>query len=285
VVPRTLAIEGTPWHAEILRNCTGAGETTAAHRRVNVRDRNRVVNDVGLEKPRCMLPIRGVAREFRTPVCGARRRATFLLNHGGRRSAFTRHLEVFVRIEILAVLTTIVTMSPMHLRGLQGQDLATDITAEEIQTVADAIGNQIDLQIKVAEISQGNVAVGVLHRDRVENTGGPATGLVHRAVSEVYYILSGGRTLVTGGTVSAGPDLPADIDAVTVLVGPTFRASAEGGRVREISEGDVVVIPAGVFHAWSEIPDHVTYLSIRPDPHGTLPAGYVNPLIGGPSEN
>jgi len=46
-----------------------------------------------------------------------------------------------------------------------------------------------------------------------------------------------------------------------------------------------VIIPAGLFHAWSEIPDHVTYLSIRPDPNGVLPAGYVNPVIGGPPEN
>ena len=101
----------------------------------------------------------------------------------------------------------------------------------------------------------------------------------------MYYVLSGGGTLVTGGNVSAGQEFPADNNVVTVLVGPTFRATSEGGRVRQISEGDVVVIPAGVFHAWSEISDHVTYLSIRADPHGVLPAGYVNPVIGGPPEN
>ncbi len=192
-----------------------------------------------------------------------------------------------MRISILTVLTMILATSPVQIQGLQGgtPSVATDITAEEIEAVAAAIGSSIDLQIKVAAISQGNVAVGVLHRDRVVNDGGPARGLIHRQVSEVYYILSGGGTLVTGGDVSAGPEFPAETPVVAVLVGPTFRASAEGGYVREISEGDVVVIPAGVFHAWSEIPDHVTYLSIRPDPHGALPAGYVNPVIGGPPEN
>jgi len=97
----------------------------------------------------------------------------------------------------------------------------------------------------------------------------------------VYYVLSGGGTLVTGGTMTAGQELPAGSRPVDVLVGPSFRATSEGGWVRDISEGDMVVIPAGVFHAFSEIPDHVTYLSIRPDPHGALPAGYVNPVIGG----
>ena len=188
-----------------------------------------------------------------------------------------------MRVTILTALTMILATPPVPLQGLQGgsPDAATDITAEEIQAVADAIGNRIDLQIKVAAISQGNVAVGVLHRDRLENSGGPATGLVHREVSEVYYILSGGGMLMTEGDVTAGQDFPSNTPVVTELVGPSFRASAEGGRVREISEGDIVVIPAGVFHAWTEIPDHVTYLSIRPDPHGALPAGYVNPVIGG----
>lgn len=191
-----------------------------------------------------------------------------------------------MRIRILTVLTVIFVTSPIRVLGLQGgQDYATDITAEEIEAVFNTIGNQIDLQIKVAAISQGNVAVGVLHRDRLEDTGGPPSGLVHNQVSEVYYMLSGSGTLVTGGTMSVGPDFPAGTNVVDLLVGPSFRATSVGGRAREISEGDVVIIPAGVFHAWSEIPDHVTYLSIRPDPHGTLPAGYVNPVIGGSPEN
>ncbi len=40
-----------------------------------------------------------------------------------------------------------------------------------------------------------------------------------------------------------------------------------------------MVIPAGVFHGWRDIEDHVTYLSIRPDPDRVLPAGYLNPAI------
>jgi len=63
------------------------------------------------------------------------------------------------------------------------------------------------------------------------------------------------------------------------VVGPSFNADAIGGTLREIHEGDVVIIPAGTLHAWTEIPDHVTYLSIRSDPHRVLPAGYVRPEI------
>jgi hypothetical protein len=49
-----------------------------------------------------------------------------------------------------------------------------------------------------------------------------------------------------------------------------------GGRLQH---GDIVVIPSGVLHVWTEIPDQVTYLSVRPDPDRVRPGGCVNPLL------
>ena len=40
-------------------------------------------------------------------------------------------------------------------------------------------------------------------------------------------------------------------------------------------EGDIIIMPNKVAHGWSQITDHVTYLSVRPDPDRVLPAGYV----------
>ncbi len=156
---------------------------------------------------------------------------------------------------------------------------ATDVTAEEYMAVRNAPEGGVDRQVKVVDIGRSNVAVGILHRDALEPTGGTARGIVHTLVTEVYYVVSGGGTLMTGGTISERRDIPADSDIVTVLVGESYRASAEGGQVREVSAGDIVVIPGGVFHGWTAIPDHVTYLSIRPDPDKVLPAGWVNPVI------
>jgi quercetin dioxygenase-like cupin family protein len=48
---------------------------------------------------------------------------------------------------------------------------------------------------------------------------------------------------------------------------------------RKIGVGDVVVIPAGVYHGFSEVPDHIEYVSVRPDVEKVLPAGYVHPSI------
>ena len=134
-------------------------------------------------------------------------------------------------------------------------------------------------QVKVVDIGKSNVAVGILHRDALEPSDGPARGIVHTLVTEVYYVVSGAGTLMTGGTITERGDIPEDSHIVQVLVGESYRAAAEGGQVRDVSEGDIVVIPGGVFHGWTAIPDHVTYLSIRPDPDKVLPAGWVNPLI------
>ena len=156
---------------------------------------------------------------------------------------------------------------------------ATDVTVAEYMAVRNAPEGGVDRQVKVVDIGKSNVAVGILHRDALEPTGDAAVGIVHTLVTEVYYIVSGSGTLMTGGTITERRNIPADSHIVQVLVGESYRASAEGGEVRDVSEGDIVVIPGGVFHGWTAIPDHVTYLSIRPDPDKVLPAGWVNPVI------
>jgi len=156
---------------------------------------------------------------------------------------------------------------------------ATDVMQEEYLAVRNAPKGGVDRQVKVVDIGKSNVAVGILHRDALEDTGDKAVGIVHALVTEVYYITSGGGTLMTGGTVADRREVPADSEIVTTIVGESYRATATDGAIRYVSEGDVVVIPGGVFHGWTEINDHVTYLSIRPDPDKVLPAGWVNPII------
>lgn len=156
---------------------------------------------------------------------------------------------------------------------------ATVVTREQIEAVRTAPDGGVDRQVKVVDIGKSNVAVGILHRNRVENTGGPVRGIVHTLVTEVYYITSGGGTLVTGGRLVEPRDIPSDSPIVTELVGASISAATDGGQSRDVKEGDVVIITAGVFHGWRQVDDHVTYLSIRPDPDKVLPAGYVHPVL------
>lgn len=180
---------------------------------------------------------------------------------------------------VLAVLAFLVIPTTQGEAQQRAAPPATDVTAAEIDAVYRTIGSSIDQQIKIADVGHGHVGVGVLYRGAIEDLGDTPTGLVHTEVSEIYYMLSGGGTLVTGGTTTVLGYLPADNRAVTELIGPSYQATSQGGFARQISEGDVVVIPAGLFHAWTNVPDHVTYLSMRLDPDRTLPAGYLHPVL------
>ena len=65
-----------------------------------------------------------------------------------------------------------------------------------------------------------------------------------------------------------------------MAVGPsnqgTFRQAAQ---TRKVGPGDIVIIPPGVYHGFTDVADHVDYVSVRPDPDHVLPAGYVHPLV------
>ncbi len=138
------------------------------------------------------------------------------------------------------------------------QDLTEDILREDIELVLRGMpGVSIDRQLKVVGLGEGdgNVAVGILHRWPERDTDGEHRGLVHVDISEVYVVLSGWGTLLTASEMTNATEPSGGGD----VVGPTFEADAVGGTLREIHEGDVVVLPAGTVHAWTEIPDHVTY--------------------------
>jgi mannose-6-phosphate isomerase-like protein (cupin superfamily) len=157
---------------------------------------------------------------------------------------------------------------------------ATDMTAAELKAVFETIGRSIDKQVKIVDIGDDtNVGVGVLQRFAMETEGDAVPGLVHHDVAEIYYIVSGTATLVTGGELEGARELPADNGAVTLLVGPSSSGTSSTGHSRPVAKGDVVVIPAGTFHGFSRIDDQISYLSIRVDPDQVLPAGYVNPTL------
>jgi quercetin dioxygenase-like cupin family protein len=71
-----------------------------------------------------------------------------------------------------------------------------------------------------------------------------------------------------------------DSEVTTTLNGPSCSGQIVGNAVtRVVKTGDVIVIPAAVPHGWTNIADHVDYLSVRPDQTKVLPSGYVNPAL------
>ncbi|MBT8147047.1 MAG: cupin domain-containing protein [Gammaproteobacteria bacterium] len=162
----------------------------------------------------------------------------------------------------------------------QEPDNATHIPAGDIMTVFEHLGDTIDQQIRVVDIGDDiNVGVGILRRVGNRTEGEAVNAIIHHRVTEVYYVLSGSGVLVTGGEESNPREFPADNSSVLVLIGPSGSRTTVNGQVQTVSAGDVVVIPAGVPHAFRHIQDQVTYVSVRIDPDQTLPIGYVHPSL------
>src|SRR5262245_61363787 len=110
--------------------------------------------------------------------------------------------------------------------------------------------------------------------------GGTPGGIAHDSQTEGYLIVSGGGTLVTGGRIVNGNKSAPDAPVTTELNGPSCSGMIVGNDVvkRVVKTGDIIIIPAGVPHGWTDIGDHVDYLSFRPSDH-VLTAGYVHPSI------
>jgi hypothetical protein len=104
--------------------------------------------------------------------------------------------------------------------------------------------------------------------------------IAHDSQTEGYYIVSGGGTLMTGGKIYNGRTSGPDSEVTTTLNGPSCSGTAYGADIvrKQVKTGDIIIIPAGVPHGWTDITTEVTYLSFRPSDH-ILQVGYVNPAI------
>jgi mannose-6-phosphate isomerase-like protein (cupin superfamily) len=157
-----------------------------------------------------------------------------------------------------------------------------------------------DNTIRVIDMDKYQLGVAVIHRGAMRggsgaNTGAAAnpspacgeqrsgaagpTGIFHDDTAESYVVISGSATLITGGTIVNGRRSAPDAEVTTILNGPSCSGTMVGYTSREIKTGDIVVIPERVPHGFSAVPDHVTYLSIRPDLKKVLQHGYVNPAL------
>ena len=184
---------------------------------------------------------------------------------------------------------------------------ATYITKEEVDAVNKTPG--VDRTIRVMDIGHENFAVGIIHRGSTRNPAPPAgagagggggtaaaaepcgmkgdpapagtpSGIAHDSQTEGYLIVSGAGEMVTGGHIHNGRESAPNAEVTTTLNGPSCSGAMMGNDVskRQVKVGDIIIIPAGTPHGWSDIPDHVDYLSFRPSQR-VLTAGYVNPAI------
>lgn len=122
-----------------------------------------------------------------------------------------------------------------------------------------------DRNIALSDTGGYNVTVAYVTRPASKIMSG--TVLSHDKITEIYYVISGHGTQVTGtlvdGTKTSG----------SATIGPGWSSTTpiKNGRATSLGPGEMQIIPAGTGHVWSEIDDGgITYMTIRIDPEHVL---------------
>ena len=176
-------------------------------------------------------------------------------------------------LAVVALLFTVAAASAQNMQPTCKQCPSTYIPNQELHAyVEKAITDHLlDQQVRSVDAGKTNIAIGMIYRGKLD---GPAPNSVaeHDQVSEVYHIIEGTATIVTGpDLVGAKRRAPTD-QAVRQLNGPGNNAAAiKDGVSHNLKAGDVLIIPAGTGHLFTKIDDHIVYLMVRVDPDKVTP--------------
>jgi mannose-6-phosphate isomerase-like protein (cupin superfamily) len=136
----------------------------------------------------------------------------------------------------------------------------------------------VDQQVRSVDVGRVQVGIGSIYRGKLGQAQGLENQVAeavaeHEQVSEVYYVIEGSATLLTGPDLVDPKPRPSTLKTVREQNGPGFSAaSIKNPEVHELKAGDMIVIPAGTGHWFTKIDDHIRYVMVRLDPDKILPA-------------
>lgn len=91
----------------------------------------------------------------------------------------------------------------------------------------------------------------MVHASRRE---GPGMAEIHTEDADIVYVLDGAASLVTGGTpINVKPTAPGELRGERI----------EGGDTRQLSKGDVIIVPAGVPHWFKDVSNPFLYYVVK----------------------
>jgi quercetin dioxygenase-like cupin family protein len=106
-----------------------------------------------------------------------------------------------------------------------------------------------DLFVKTGSLAKGSdFTASVLRRNRAGQVE------VHVKETDIFYIVDGEATFVTGGKMIGGKESRPD---------QFLGTSIEGGETHHLQKGDFIAIPAGTPHWFKEIPQSINYYMVK----------------------
>src|SRR5205085_3539645 len=134
---------------------------------------------------------------------------------------------------------------------------ATYVGNDELQAyVKRAVASHlVDQQVRSVDIGKSQIGIGMVYRGKLSQPA-PDSVAEHDLISEVYHVIDGAATLVTGPGIAEEKRRHASLQTVLEFNGPgNSGTSIQNGVTYELKPGDVIVIPAGVGHWFTRIDD------------------------------
>lgn len=123
---------------------------------------------------------------------------------------------------------------------------AADVTALIAKAKAERKGDQALLAQSMIQLAPYNVSL--------EYRAAVANAAVHETEAELFYVVDGSATLVTGGKLTNSNRTNAEN-----LTG----SGIEGGMSRRVAKGDFIMVPEGTPHWFSAIDGTVVLMSLH----------------------
>ena len=127
----------------------------------------------------------------------------------------------------------------------------TMVSAADVQAmIAKAKSERKDTQALLAQsmIQLAPYNVSLEYRSAVANAA------VHESEAELFYVIDGSATLVTGGTL---------VKESRTNAANLSGSGIEGGTSRKVAKGDFIMVPEGVPHWFSAIDGTVVLMSLH----------------------
>lgn len=180
---------------------------------------------------------------------------------------------IVTKIGLLVFAGAVLPMAAQAPHPTCNQCQATYIPKSELdaytkRSIENKINKILDQEVRSVDIVKVNVEIGIVTRGKLQpgDSGGEKVA-EHEQVSEMYHVIDGSATLLTGPDLVDAEQRPNTLKTVREQNGPGFNAKSIKNQVtHELKAGDVLIVPAGTGHSFTRIDDHITYLMVRIDP-------------------
>ena len=167
-------------------------------------------------------------------------------------------MKILVSVAVLAVTASIVCAQAVKNKSSVPESGPSQmvVTNASVVEVGPAAATYIDAaSVATAFEKGGTLSQTPGYKVMAGRRERPGRAEIHTYETDVFYIVDGTATFVTGGTCA---------DAKATGPGQFLGTTISGGETHHLKKGDVIIVPAGMPHQFTEVSRPFLYFVVKP---------------------